>query len=126
MHTAVLAREALPIKPPDGDPTPAMSRLWSRLRSIQSEFRDVTSVDVRHDLALAFSRGVAEYHDAAARAHRDPLDEIAGLRAITTVNQYAWRVYRAEQELGRELTADEQHAVMREVRRELRPSRSVR
>jgi hypothetical protein len=123
MHMAVLAREALPVNPPHPNPTPAMNRLWSRLRDLQSEFRDVTSVDVRHDLALAFSRGVTDYLDAATRSRRDPLEDIAGLREIITVNRYARRVYRAEQEHGRELADDELAVVWREVKRGLRPSR---
>jgi hypothetical protein len=126
MHTAVLAREALPVKPPHANPTPAMNRLWSRLRDLQSEFRDVTTVDVRHDLARAFSRGVTDYLDAATRTRRDPLQELAGLREIITVNRYARRLHQAEQDEGRELADDERAAVMHEVRRELRPSRRAR
>jgi hypothetical protein len=98
MHTAVLAREALPVKPPHSNPTPAMNRLWSQLRDLQSEFRDVTSVDVRHDLALAFSRGVAEYLDAATRSRRDPTKEIAGLAEIIAINRYARERYAREQQ----------------------------
>ena len=113
MHTAVLAREALPVKPPHPNPTPAMNRLWSRLRDMQSAFRDVTSVEVRHDLALAFSRGVTDYLDAATRMRSDPLEDIEGLREIVTATRYAQRVYEAEQDQGRELTTDERAAVRR-------------
>jgi len=92
------------------------------MRELQSEFREVGSVEVRRDLARAFSQLANDYL-RAAQEQRDPLEDLDGLREIVAVNRYALRIYEAEQEQGRELTGDERAAVRRGVRRELRPSR---
>lgn len=125
-HGKLLAGEDLPVRALHRDPSPTMNRLWTRLRELQFEYRDVTSVDVRHDIALDFSRSATAYLDSVGRSRRDPLNELHGLREIVTINRYARRVHQAEQELGRDLTGEEQGAVMEDVRRELRPSRRRR
>jgi hypothetical protein len=125
-HGRLLAGEDLPVKPLHPDPSPAMSRLWSHLRQVQTEYRDARSVDVRHDLALGFSQSATAYLDAVERSRRDPLKDLDGLREIVAVNRYARRVYPAEQDQGRDLADDERAAVLWDVRRELRSSRRAR
>lgn len=96
-HGKLLAGEDLPVKPLHRDATPAMSRVWGRMRELQFEYRDVKSVEVRHDVALAFSRLANDYLDAAARSRRDPLKEIDGLAEIIAINRYARELYEREQ-----------------------------
>ena len=121
-HGKLLAGEELPVRPLRRGPSPAASRIWARMRELQHEYREVGPVEVRHDLARAFSQ-LANDYSSAAQTQRDPLEELDGLREIVTVNRCAVRIYEAEQEQGRELTSDERATVLREVRRELRPSR---
>lgn len=90
-HGTVLLGESLPLRPPHPDPSPAMKRLWARLRELQSEYREVSSVEVRYDIVLAFSHGVEEYMGAVVRSSRDPLKDLDGLAEIIECNRRARR-----------------------------------
>ena len=94
-HQRVLAGEDLPQKPPHPSPSPAMARLWDRMRDVQSEFRASLSVEVRRDLAVDFSRLAGEYMKAAKSPRRDPSKDIAGIGDILKINRRA----RAEAEV---------------------------
>jgi hypothetical protein len=73
-----------------------MVRLWARLRALQSEFRNVASVEVRHDLSREFGRVASEYVDAVAHSRLDPTKDIAGIAEILAVNDEARRQWEAE------------------------------
>jgi hypothetical protein len=88
-HGAVLSGDDLTIKPPHTDPTPAMNRVWGRMRELQAEYRDVTGPDIRRDVILAFSRATDEYMDAVERAHLDPTKDLDGLADILAINRRA-------------------------------------
>ena len=85
------AAEDLPLRPPHADPSPAQVRIWGRLRAVHTEYREVSSVEVRHDLALEFSRLCTEYLEAASRSRRDPTKELDGLSEILESNRRARR-----------------------------------
>lgn len=77
---ARLLGEDLPLNLPHSDLSPAMVRLWATLRALQSQSREVSSVEVRHDLSLSFRRVAGEYMDAVAysqTAGRNRRDRIA-------------------------------------------------
>lgn len=67
-----------------------MSRLWDRMRDVQSEFRAATSAEVRRDLAVDFSRLGTEYMKAAKSPRVDPTKDIPGIGAILKVNRRAF------------------------------------
>lgn len=83
------AAEDLPVRPPHAGASPGMRRIWDRLRSVQNEYRQTSSLEIRHDLALEFSRLGSEYLEAVARSHRDPTKELDGLHEILAVNRRA-------------------------------------
>lgn len=83
------ASNTLPVRPPYAGPSPAMVRLWARLRSLQEEYRDAGSAEIRHDAALEFGRTVTEYLEAAQSARRDPTKELDGLAELLAVNRRA-------------------------------------
>ena len=99
-HQRLLAGVDLPLNPPHRNPTPAMTRLWARLRAQQSEFRDVSSVEVRHDLAHQFGSTAREYMDAVDYGQLRPEDDVAGLAEILAVNDAARALWEAEQAGG--------------------------
>ncbi len=92
-HGGLLAGEDLHIRLPHRDATPAMKRLWSRLRDLQSEYRDADGTELRRDIILTFSRVADEYMDAVDRATHDPAKDLDGLGDIIAVNRRA-RNYR--------------------------------
>lgn len=100
-HQKLLASIELPLDPPQRDPSPAMTRLWNRLRQLQSEFRDVASVEVRHDLATAFGKTAREYMDAVGYSQMNPLDDILGLREAIETIERGRQAFLREQEAAR-------------------------
>ena len=84
--------EDLPVRPPVPDPSPATIRIWGRLRAVQVEYREVSSVEVRRDLSLEFGRLVAEYAQAAHRSRRDPAKELDGLAEMLAAGRRARRL----------------------------------
>jgi len=90
------AAEDLPLRAPHPDPSPAQIRIWGRLRAVHTEYREVSSVEVRYDLALEFSQLATEYLQAAARSRRDPTKELDGLSEILAVNRRARRLAAAK------------------------------
>jgi hypothetical protein len=97
-HQRLLVGEDLPLNPIHPAPTPAMTRLWARLRALQSEHRDVSSVEVRHDLATQFGRTAREYMDAVGYSRMNPLDDIAGLRGAWETVERGRQAYLHELE----------------------------
>ena len=88
-HGTVLTGEDLPIRLPHPGATPAMKRLWQRMRELQAEYRNVDGADVRRDIILAFSRSADEYMDAVDRSHHDPVADIAAIGDVIAVNDRA-------------------------------------
>lgn len=89
----------LPVKTPDPNPTPAMTRLTARLRELQVEARDVRSAEVRYDLAREFGRVAGDYVKARDHAPPDDEDVVAGLRelrAALRIGEDAGRAQRGE------------------------------
>jgi hypothetical protein len=86
-HGKLLSGVNLPLAPDVR--SPACHRIWARLRSLQVEYRDASGVDLRHELALEFSKVANELLEAQARDSRDPLADIAGLREIVKINAHA-------------------------------------
>lgn len=99
-HQRLLAGEDLPQKPPHPSPSPAMGRLWDRMRDLQSEFRASTSAEVRRDLAVDFSRLGVEYMKAAKSPRQDPTKDIPGIGAILKVNRRAFAEAHARGDTG--------------------------
>ncbi len=88
----------LPVRPPPAVDSPAARRIWVRLRELQGEYRGAAGVDLRHEIAVAFSKATNELHEAAARGNADPLAELDGLAQIVEENRRARRLYAEKQQ----------------------------
>jgi hypothetical protein len=100
-HQRKLLGDDLPLAPAHPDPSPAMQRLWARLRALQSEYRDVSSVEVRHDLSRQFSVVAGEYMDAVGYADMDPTADVLGIADVLAVNRVARQRYEREVAAGK-------------------------
>lgn len=77
-----------------------MSRLWDRMRDVQSEYRSAQAEEVKRDLAVDFSRLAIDYMTAVTSSRHDPTKDIDGIAEIIDWNRYA--IARAQRAAARE------------------------
>ena len=102
-NARLLLGMALTVRPPPAADSPAGRRIWVRLRTLQAEYREAQGIELRHEIAVEFSKATNELAEARARGHRDPLKELDGLAEIIAVNRRARRLYERRQERARRL-----------------------